>query len=944
MAETVEVRGGGQFDGAILKNAASEATLQSILAAVKGKGIGGGAGTGDKINKLYEKALQTNISSLEESTKKHGLFEETLEAARKETGKLTDSFTNVVSSFTSFVANGVLTTIEKTGSLLINYLSDGLEAYREASSVGASFNGSLKDITLAAANASMPLDSFTKMIEKNSTLMAALGGTVTQGAESFARLSKDLRTGKVGEQLYGMGLTMDDINDYLGSYLELQLRTGKLNQKLGSDERAGTVEYIQQLDQLSKATGLSRKQLLDGMNKISSDGRLLTISSRLAGDALKNFQAGANLATNTFDPQTMNSISNAMSGITDPTDKFGMYLGSLIPDFRSFNKSIGEGKLSLDQQIDGYKKQDAVLTERLKGMTTEQIAADENLRQLALYQASLKKLINANTAQARRQQSIQDKVTIALSTLGQTFQDIKSNIEVALLESGVFDMLSEGMEALSDQFLKIKDQIGPFFKDFIKGFESDLKSGGIIDAVSNAFSKLFDVVAPIVSNLASKFFRSVIEGLTGASGKRKELEERKATLTKSIDKGLDRGRDTSGQEKELLGINDELSKMDAKNPMTEALDAVYDKVFSLKNILIGGTGLVAVLGGLWAAFALAPASLAPFAAGVAALANPASLVGLGALTLALMGMGKALGYAAPAFEPLGNAVAKVLGVLGETFIGAINAAGDAIQKVFGGIKGVIDAWVAGFKAIPDVLSQLSNLDAGKLGDVGKALGPLSGSLLEMGASAGLMALFGPDGLIKLADALGNFGKIDENKLTAVAPALKNLHESLKLFTGEGGGIISSISSAFGNWLKGDSGVGAFADSFKKFNDIDGNNLKTLVTSIGDIKTTIGDDFGNQAKSIDTFAASIRHLNKDIGDLNASLKSIASEGKGLLGGGKSNLEVITSAMSQATGAGTASTTANDKLNTQLDQMIVLTTQIRDNNKDLVDAVRGRGNAL
>jgi len=214
----------------------------------------------------------------------------------------------------------------------------------------------------------------------------------------------------------------------------------------------------------------------------------------------------------------------------------------------------------------------------------------------------------------------------------------------------------------------------------------------------------------------------------------------------------------------------------------------------------------------------------------------------------------------------------------------------------------------------------------------------------MGASAGLLSLFGSDGLGKLAVSLGAFGNIDATKISAVAEPLKALHEALVLFTGEGGGILDSIGAAFGNWLKGDNGIGKFADSFQAFNKIDAGNMKAVVSTLNDVKTIVGQDFGDQAKAIDTFAASIKNLNNEIDELNKALSSIANEGKGIFGGGKSNLEQITGALSQVSGAGTAGTGSNDKLNTQLDQMIVLTTQIRDNNKDLVDAVRGRGSAL
>ena len=992
MAEKVEVRGGGQFDGAILQNAASEATLMRLVSALEKSGSGG-TGSGSKAQSLYDKSLKTNAKSIEETTKKHGLYDEVLESARKNTKSLAESFKNAAASIGSSALSGVMFGIEKAGEGLISFLNEGLDAYREATSVGASFNGSLIDLSVSAMRANMSLDSYGKVIAENSQTLANFGGTVTDGAKKFGELSKDFRD-ETGDRFFGMGYTVDDINKSLANYIDIQARAGNLQKMDGKALRDGNAQYLDQMEGLIRATGMSRKQYEDMSKQASIDPVISALRKGLNPEELAKSTANLGLAMKIGGKEMEDAMKSMAAGKPNELGKAMMQAGFSMEDAK---KAI-KGGMDPKELLNRLKTMSATAKDLGTSGNATLNASKAMYASLQNVTDGVDAMSQADMEKAAASLKDQEKITTAMGGLSNTFEKLKTEILIGLIDSGVFDDLKSGLESIAGAFLDNKGAIIAFFKDFFGAFGKDLKTDGLVTALSNAFSKLFDTVAPIVTNMAGKFFRSIVEGLTGGSERRKELEDKKTKLEKSTAQAQAYGG-VGPNPAELEAVKKELNDMDTKNPMSEALDSIYDKVFSLKNILIGGAGLVAAIGSVWAVFALAPAALGPFAAGVATLANPFSLVGLGALTLAAIGLGAALRLATPAIEALGPVVIKIADVMGNVFMKAIEklpdiikSAGEAINplaktisevlitalnripdvlgkiddifksvfsgaegilngfarvfdSIFGNIKGTVEALVDGFKAIPMVIGKLSEIDPGKLVDVGKALGPLSSALLAMGASAGLMALFGPDGLIKLAGSLSAFGDIDVNKISGVAEPLKSLHSALSLFTGEGGGILDSIGSRIGNWLKGDNGIGAFAESFKKFNEIDAGNMKNVVSTLDTVKTIVGSDFNNQAKSIDTFAESIRNLNKDIENLNKALSSIASEGKGIFGGGKSNLEVITGALGQVSGtAGTAPSVATEKLNTQMDQMIVLTTQLRDNNKDLVDAVRGRGSAM
>lgn len=137
-----------------------------------------------------------------------------------------------------------------------------------------------------------------------------------------------------------------------------------------------------------------------------------------------------------------------------------------------------------------------------------------------------------------------------------------------------------------------------------------------------------------------------------------------------------------------------------------------------------GTGLVKFLRGL--------------ARGLAALANPASLIGLAAFTLAMMGLGKALEYAAPAIEAFAPVLMKVAEVVGGIFIAAIEKIPEIIRSVGDvviGIIGAISDSITGIiDAVTSSIERLAAIDGSNLLSVGAGLVAVAGGLIAFSAA------------------------------------------------------------------------------------------------------------------------------------------------------------------------------------------------------------------
>ena len=1032
MAEKVVVRGGGSIDGAEFGNAATEATLLRLLDAFKGK-KDGASGEEAKLKELANRALKTNTGLIDESSTSQSYANKNI-SGMSTAAKTATSSISKLGELGSTLASGVFSLAVSAGTQFVKLFTDSLDAFRETSSVGASFNNDLIQLRVAAANAAMPLDEFTSMVGKNSKLMGALGGTVTQGATAFANMSKEIRTSDFGQQMQGLGMTTGDINDYLSGYLEIQQRSGKLNKQIGDEERAGAQAYMVEMDKLTKVTGVSRQQSQDALRTAMKDGRSLNLASKLSGQALANFQAGLTLMNTTMDPAAVGSLTNMMSGVIDPGDRFAKMLSQASPGIMGFQRALGKGELSVREQIAGYKEQESAIGDYLSGFSEEQIARDANLKQLKEYQASLAKYKEMNIEQAEAEQASKNEITTAMGSMRQIFDNIIGKMTSAFLTGDTFKKIQAGLTSISEKFLQYAPKIGDMFANLITDIDGAFNSSGSVwDGLSSAFAKLFDKITPIVSNL----FKSLLQGMMGGdkTKKKADLQSNKSALENKLKNA---GGFNSIDPKDVAAlndINDQLANIDS-SPMGDLSKILKDmfpilepiqKVISgiswafdhWKEILIGGgliiglTSLTGLLGGASTGLGGVVVSLGKgigelissigkglgtaigglmsgLSTGLLAMANPAILIGAGILSGSIIAigagiagatwiMGKALPTFAEGMKPFqeldGGNLLKVgagIGAIGAAIAAmGVGSAVGGIGSMLGGLADGISS-LFGSKTPFDKLQEFSklNIDSERIKYNADGVVAFSTAMAALGAGGavsslgslvsnligGITTFFGGeqkmpwDKLLDFQKLVFDGEKIRKNaeSLAAFAGAMKNLPTIPSETTG---GLMGAIGSFFSGsqvmpWdrLKEFGDVKLDGEKIRKNAEIlglFGDSIKTFQSS-GTSITSIGADFASQASGVNTFTESIKTLNKAIIDLNSSLATIAKAGTGLMGGGKSNLEVVSQALGG--GANTGSAVASEKLNTLVTELVSLTKEIKDSSKDQADALTGRRSAL
>jgi hypothetical protein len=237
-----------------------------------------------------------------------------------------------------------------------------------------------------------------------------------------------------------------------------------------------------------------------------------------------------------------------------------------------------------------------------------------------------------------------------------------------------------------------------------------------------------------------------------------------------------------------------------------------------------GLGLKALGSGIQGLMSGAGKGIAAFlrglAVGLASLANPATLVGLGALTIAMMGIGKALEFAAPFMEAFAPVLMKVVDTIQNVFIAAIEKIPETIKAIGEVIMGVIgaisDSIVAVIDAITSSIERLAAIDGSNLLQVGAGLVAVAAGMAAFGAGS----------------AVAGVGNLVGGLLGAVTPGGSAIDQIMKL--GNNGPNIE----------KAGVGVEKLAAGMSAFSAIDTDKIKAIAALPTEKIAAMGAAMGN----------------------------------------------------------------------------------------------------
>jgi len=150
-------------------------------------------------------------------------------------------------------------------------IDDNVQLFKGLAQSGASFGSSITRLRMIAYDAGMPLLQFQELIQNNSTTLARLFGSVDDGIPQIAGLGRALRR-FTEQELAQFGITMDETNEFLTTFAELERARGRAGQLSQAQLLEGTKEYAKNLVLLSKLTGESVTELDKRNRQLAADG------------------------------------------------------------------------------------------------------------------------------------------------------------------------------------------------------------------------------------------------------------------------------------------------------------------------------------------------------------------------------------------------------------------------------------------------------------------------------------------------------------------------------------------------------------------------------------------------------------------------------------------------------------------------------------------------
>jgi len=154
-----------------------------------------------------------------------------------------------------------------------NKLSDRLyKSYQGLSKVGVTAADGMIGLAESAQRLGYGLDdagieNFGKLMKASAQDLALLSGSAVKGRQDFTEFAGEITRGPTGRALMNMGMSVEDINEGLASYMGLQARAGTAQNKTQAQLQAGAAAYLKEMDALTKLTGLQKAELEEGINK-----------------------------------------------------------------------------------------------------------------------------------------------------------------------------------------------------------------------------------------------------------------------------------------------------------------------------------------------------------------------------------------------------------------------------------------------------------------------------------------------------------------------------------------------------------------------------------------------------------------------------------------------------------------------------------------------------
>jgi len=140
-------------------------------------------------------------------------------------------------------------------------LDNSYTSYKKLADAGAATSAGLKGVADSAAKTGvnmLKMDDYLNLIGSNSKTLALFSESVSAGRRDFDDLGQALEGER--KKFFALGLTQDTMNDSMMDFVKLQTISGQAGKKNTDQLAVSTKNYLYEQDELTKLTGLTRKE------------------------------------------------------------------------------------------------------------------------------------------------------------------------------------------------------------------------------------------------------------------------------------------------------------------------------------------------------------------------------------------------------------------------------------------------------------------------------------------------------------------------------------------------------------------------------------------------------------------------------------------------------------------------------------------------------------
>ena len=598
-------------------------------------------------------------------------------------------------------------------------------------------------------------------IEKMADVMQKSTGANAVGMYKFAKA-----LGISQKSMTELGFNSSEAAIAMAAYLDSVMGTGSIQKMTDAEIAAGTADFSKRLTKLSIATGTARDKLLQQTAALNSSIEANAVAAEYGGAAAEKMSMfAASFADPAIGDAFMKMMSSKISILNGTVQNFTKSgLGNLGIKLGNFSKSLigldpEEARRKTSEFVKGLGDLGPVISQQ-KWMAEAGVeGAEENLKFLIGLRKEQERLKDPGKVNADM------KAAAASAAIATEWEKILTSVQRIFAPSvGLLQLIGAGLSTVAD----------------------------IVEGVVNFFGKFDDTTATATGKLGYEIqgATSIIVGLTAGLvtlyGVVKSLSTVMTIMRGGMSAVAETAFGTSGRP-ERPGRGKGSGKAGkAAGAGKVSGPGIGAKLGGFLGDIGGGLGKFLASVGTGAGVVISSV-LRGLAAGVAAFANPAVLVGSAILSASIavlsLGLGAAafvLGKTMPtladgfkSFDAIDGENLKTVGV-GVAALAAglgLFGAGSVIASAGGVMSGLIDA-VGGLFGVNSPIERLREFST---------MGPG----LEKAGS----------GMQALANGMAQFAAVDDKLLRSNAESLAKIH-------GDGGGALSKI----GSWFKTPKGT------------------------------------------------------------------------------------------------------------------------------------------